>query len=102
MGLGCLATHAVGYCTAMACKHPIPNQHVAFGHGLHSCLGAPLARLEARIALADILERLQGLELAGNEAWEPRKALHVHGPACLPIRFKLGCRNLDGRYSQHI
>ncbi len=32
-----------------------PNPHVAFGHGIHFCLGAPLSRLEARIALADIL-----------------------------------------------
>src|SRR5262249_35786801 len=30
-----------------------PNPHIAFGHGLHACLGAPLARLEARVALAD-------------------------------------------------
>jgi cytochrome P450 len=65
-----------------------PNPHIAFGHGLHSCLGAPLARLEARIALADLLERVKGFELASAEPWEPRKALHVHGPARLPIRFE--------------
>jgi cytochrome P450 len=64
-----------------------PNPHLAFGHGLHFCLGAPLARLEARIALADFLERVKGFELASAEPWEPRKALHVHGPARLPIRF---------------
>jgi cytochrome P450 len=69
-----------------------PNPHLAFGHGLHFCLGAPLARLEARIALADILERLKGLRLAREEPWEPRKALHVHGPARLPIRFEPGWR----------
>jgi cytochrome P450 len=64
-----------------------PNPHIAFGHGIHACLGAPLARLEARIALADLLERLQGFALASSEPWEPRQALHVHGPARLPIRF---------------
>src|SRR5204862_1257589 len=32
-----------------------PNPHIAFGHGIHACLGAPLARLEARIALTDLL-----------------------------------------------
>jgi len=69
-----------------------PNPHVAFGHGLHFCLGAPLARMEARIALVDLLERLKGLELAGTEPWEPRKALNVLGPACLPIRFEPGPR----------
>jgi cytochrome P450 len=67
-----------------------PNPHIAFGHGIHACLGAPLARLEARIALPELLERLKGLALASNEPWEPRKALNVHGPARLPIRFEPG------------
>jgi cytochrome P450 len=65
-----------------------PNRHLAFGHGIHFCLGAPLSRLEARIALADIFERLPGLELATREPWQPRQALHVHGPARLPVRFQ--------------
>jgi len=69
-----------------------PNPHVAFGHGIHFCLGAPLSRLEARIALADLLERLRHFELASTEPWEPRKALHVHGPTRLPIRFEAGRR----------
>ena len=69
-----------------------PNPHIAFGHGIHACLGAPLARLEARIALADFLERVPGFELASNEPWEPRKALGVHGPSRLPIRFTPGRR----------
>jgi cytochrome P450 len=64
-----------------------PNPHLGFGHGIHFCLGAPLARLEARIALADLIARLPGLSLAGDEPWQPRKALHVHGPTRLPIRF---------------
>jgi cytochrome P450 len=64
-----------------------PNPHIAFGHGIHSCLGAPLARLEARIALADFLERVDRFEPASDEPWDPRKALHVHGPSRLPIRF---------------
>jgi len=69
-----------------------PNPHIAFGHGIHFCLGAPLSRLEAKIALPDLLERLQGLELASREPWEPRQALHVHGPARLPVRFEPGRR----------
>ncbi|MHB8736762.1 MAG: cytochrome P450 [Terriglobales bacterium] len=69
-----------------------PNPHLAFGHGIHSCLGAPLARLEARIALADILDRLGDFTLASAAPWEPRQALHVHGPARLPIRFTPGRR----------
>ena len=66
-----------------------PNPHIAFGHGIHFCLGASLSRLEARIALADLLERLKGVALASDQPWEPRKALHVHGPSRLPIRFRL-------------
>ncbi|HVX10114.1 MAG TPA: cytochrome P450 [Pirellulales bacterium] len=65
-----------------------PNRHLAFGHGIHFCLGAPLSRLEARIALTDVLERLPGLELASGEPWQPRPALHVHGPTRLPVRFQ--------------
>jgi cytochrome P450 len=65
-----------------------PNPHIAFGHGIHSCLGAALARLEARIALTDLLGRLKNFALASEEPWEPRKALNVHGPARLPIRFE--------------
>jgi cytochrome P450 len=64
-----------------------PNPHIAFGHGIHSCLGAPLARLEARIALADFLQRIEKFELASDQPWEPRRALHVHGPSRLPIRI---------------
>jgi cytochrome P450 len=70
-----------------------PNPHIAFGHGLHFCLGAPLARLEARVALAELLERVKGFALASAEPWEPRKGSHVHGPSRLPIRFQPGRRS---------
>jgi cytochrome P450 len=69
-----------------------PNPHIAFGHGIHFCLGAPLSRLEARVALADLLGRVKGLALASAEPWEPRQALHVLGPARLPVRFEPGRR----------
>lgn len=63
-----------------------PNRHVAFGFGLHFCLGAPLARLEAPIAVQLILERLSNLRLAQPAApW-----LHhnlVRGLASLPVVF---------------
>ena len=64
-----------------------PNPHLAFGVGIHFCLGAPLARLEARIALTDLLTRLPDLRLASDDPCPPRKALHVHGPSSLPVRF---------------
>ncbi len=65
-----------------------PNSHLAFGHGIHFCIGAPLARLEARIGLTDFLGRLDNLEPASDEPWEPRQAFNVHGPCRLPIRFQ--------------
>lgn len=65
-----------------------PNPHLAFGHGVHFCLGAPLARLEARVAVGDLLDRVRGIEPVGDGKWEPRKGLHVHGPNRLPIRFR--------------
>jgi cytochrome P450 len=69
-----------------------PNPHLAFGHGIHACLGAPLARLEAQIALADFLGRVDEFELATDAPWEPRQALSVHGPSRLLIRFTPGRR----------
>jgi cytochrome P450 len=64
-----------------------PNPHVAFGHGIHFCLGAPLARLESRIALSDLLARFPALARVDQSPWEPRPAFHIHGPARLPVRF---------------
>ena len=69
-----------------------PNPHVAFGHGIHFCLGAALSRMEARIALTDLLERFKDFELAGGGRWEPRQALNVHGPTRLPIRYEVDRR----------
>ena len=46
------------------------NRHFAFGRGIHTCLGAPLARLEARVALDVLIERLPGLRLAGDRPAE--------------------------------
>ena len=66
-----------------------PNPHVAFGHGVHFCMGAPLARLEGRVALTEFLGRVKGFRLANEEPWEPRRGLHVHGPNRLPIRFQV-------------
>jgi len=65
-----------------------PNPHIAFGQGMHFCIGAPLARMEARIALTDLFRRLRDLRLAPGEPWEPRAVLNVHGPASLPVEFE--------------
>jgi cytochrome P450 len=65
-----------------------PNPHLAFGHGVHFCLGAPLSRLEGRIALSELLQNLATFELASDQPWEPRQGLHVHGPTRLPLQFQ--------------
>jgi cytochrome P450 len=66
-----------------------PNaRHLAFGHGIHHCLGAPLARLEAATALTALLHRVPDLEPAAqlNEtAWIPSGMMR--GPLSLPVRY---------------
>jgi cytochrome P450 len=66
-----------------------PNPHIAFGHGVHFCLGAALARMEARIGLSEFLNRVSCFDLAANGGLEPRSALNVLGPQALPLRCVL-------------
>jgi cytochrome P450 len=59
---------------------------MAFGHGLHHCLGAPLARLEGRIALGALLARFPGLRLADPTAEPARNpGLLINGLVALPV-----------------
>jgi cytochrome P450 len=69
-----------------------PNQHIAFGNGIHFCLGAPLARLEARIVLNVMLARLQNLARADDSPLEPLEGLVVQGVKRLPLTFAAGQR----------
>ena len=62
-----------------------PNPHIAFGHGIHFCIGAPLSRLEARVVFEELLPRVKTIEYASKDPWPPRKPFHVHGPASLPL-----------------
>ncbi|HLH21803.1 MAG TPA: cytochrome P450 [Chloroflexota bacterium] len=64
-----------------------PNRHLAFGHGPHFCLGAPLARLEARVALTALLQRLPNLRRADDAPLEPVDAAAMHGVKHLRVRF---------------
>lgn len=65
------------------------NRHLAFGYGAHYCLGAALAREELRIALAHLLARLPGLELAAGEVtWQA--TIDFRGPLALPVRWRPG------------
>ena len=48
------------------------RKHIAFGYGLHSCMGLQLARLEAAIAIPAILEKYGQIQLAGDLEWHPQ------------------------------
>ena len=66
-----------------------PNRHLAFAFGIHFCLGAPLARLEAKLAFDSLLRRLRGLELGDDEPrWKPMIVLR--GLESLPLRWDAG------------
>jgi cytochrome P450 family 142 subfamily A polypeptide 1 len=68
-----------------------PNDHVAFGHGVHFCLGAPLGRMEARIALPALFERFPALELAvPDEELTPVASFISNGHRSLPVRLNGG------------
>ena len=67
-----------------------PNPHIAFGLGEHTCFGAVLARLQARVALSAILERLPHLERVDDEPLEPNRNPLLLGTVCLPVRFAPG------------
>jgi cytochrome P450 len=62
------------------------NRHVAFGYGIHFCLGAPLARVEGQIALGTLVQRLPNLALATDRP-QFRMSLTLRGLSSLPVTF---------------
>ena len=58
------------------------QRHLAFGHGIHFCLGAALARLEARVALEEVLQQLPGYEV---RSFERLPSAYIRGFASLPV-----------------
>jgi cytochrome P450 len=68
--------------------HRKPNPHLTFGHGIHFCLGAPLARLEARVALRLLLDRYRDIEVAGDEPVEHRNPWAMVAVTRLPLRVR--------------
>jgi cytochrome P450 len=62
------------------------NRHLAFGYGIHFCIGAPLARIEVPIALSSLLRRYPRLELSGNPiVW--RRDVAMRGPVVLELLY---------------
>jgi cytochrome P450 len=62
------------------------NRHIAFGWGIHFCLGAPLARIEGQIAINTLLRRMPKLALATDQP-EYRQSLTLRGLKALPVSF---------------
>ncbi|HUK91137.1 MAG TPA: cytochrome P450, partial [Blastocatellia bacterium] len=60
-----------------------PNQHLGFGKGPHSCLGAQVARMEARVALSTLAVNFPAMRLTGEV--KPRANATLRGPAVLPM-----------------
>ena len=63
-----------------------PNRHLAFGHGIHHCLGAPLAVVEARIAFESLLRRMPDPQ-AAYEAPEWGQSFVLRGLKALPVTY---------------
>ncbi|WP_123620394.1 cytochrome P450 [Halorubrum sp. CSM-61] len=63
-----------------------PTQHLGFGHGTHYCLGAPLARLEAKVGLSELLDRVEDVRLA-ETTLQPTRSSFIYGVESLPIRY---------------
>jgi len=63
-----------------------PNHHLAFGDGIHYCLGAPLARLQGQIAISTLVQRLPNLKL-NTDKLEWRKNINIRGLKSLPVSF---------------
>jgi cytochrome P450 len=66
-------------------RRPNAREHLSFGFGPHNCLGAPLARLEARVVLEEVSRRLPTLRLAEDARLDFPASISMRGPRALPV-----------------
>ena len=64
-----------------------PNRHIAFGFGIHQCLGQHLAKMEMRSLFGQLVDRIDWVERAGDPQWV--EANFVGGLKSLPIRYQM-------------
>lgn len=65
-----------------------PNRHQSFGHGIHFCLGAPLARLEIRIVLEKIAQKFQALRIVPGAQLKQAQSTLIFGVQSVPVEFQ--------------
>jgi cytochrome P450 len=70
---------------ALHLDRPNANRHLGFASGIHYCLGASLAKLEAGVAITSVIRRFPGVELAGDPHWRDR--LTIRGVDRLPLSW---------------
>jgi cytochrome P450 len=68
--------------------HRSPNRHLGFGYGIHFCLGASLARLEARIAFNVLLERFPNMQRLRNVPLVLKPSSFIYGPQHIPMKTR--------------
>jgi cytochrome P450 len=63
------------------------RQHLAFGYGIHQCLGQPLARMELQIVLPEVFRRLPGLRIAPGQEVAYKQTSAAYGPSVMPVTW---------------
>ena len=71
-------------------RRPNARDHLSFGTGPHTCLGAPLARQEARVVLEEVSRRLPDLRLASDTHFAFPVSISMRGPLSLPVTWSAG------------
>jgi cytochrome P450 len=77
------------------------RSHLSFGHGIHYCIGAPLARLELTVAVIALLRRYPGFKLATPVTnLTRRESIRIHALATLPVQLSPTADRVQGRFGR--